>query len=51
MLRGVSAIVSPSGREEVIQVPVMACANCGEPHMADRLPGREKDENTIITGA
>lgn len=35
MLRKVSAIISPSGREEIIQVPVMVCGNCGKPYMGD----------------
>lgn len=46
MLRKVSALLSPSGREEMIQVPVMACANCGKPNMPDKKD--EKDANTII---
>ena len=31
-LRRVSALISPTGREEVIQVPVMTCAGCGLPY-------------------
>lgn len=51
MLRSVSALISPSGREETIQVPVMACTDCGTPHMGDKLPGREDaPESNIIVG-
>jgi len=46
MLRRVSALISPTGREELIQVPVMACANCGTPYM-----GEEKEEVSPIVGA
>lgn len=50
LLRKVSAIVSPSGQEEVIQVPVMACANCGTPMMDEKFDNEEEgDGSTIIT--
>ena len=49
MLRKVSALLSPSGREETIQVPVMACANCGQPNVPEGFEIKEDtstDENT-----
>ncbi len=33
MMRKVSALLSPSGKEEMIQLPVMCCKNCGTPMM------------------
>ncbi len=51
MLRKLSALMSPSGREEVIQVPMMVCGQCGQPYeqdAADEEADAEK-ENTIIT--
>ncbi len=52
MIRKVSAIISPSGKEEMIQVPVMACANCGTPIMPQGFDSGEAeqsaDENKII---
>ena len=34
VLKRVSKLVSPSGRDEVIEIPVFVCAKCGEiaPH-------------------
>ena len=31
MLRKMSAFVSPNGVEQVVQIPVMVCKNCGSP--------------------
>lgn len=47
MLRKISALISPSGREETIQVPVMACAQCGNPHLPDGFDD-EQEESPII---
>ncbi len=33
MIRKVSAFISPSGKEEFIQMPVMVCKHCGSPMM------------------
>ncbi len=44
MLRTVSALISPSGREETLQIPVMSCTGCGTPHMGDKLPGEESGD-------
>lgn len=49
MLRKVSALISPSGREEVIQVPVMACAGCGAPYMGE--PEEAEGDGSTIIGA
>jgi hypothetical protein len=53
MLRKVSALISPSGREEVIQVPVMSCAGCGTPYAGVDAPEADADAkpdgSTIIT--
>ncbi len=57
MLRRISALLSPSGREEVIQVPVMVCGNCGKPYdqnaPEEGLPDADADakpnESMIIT--
>lgn len=35
MLRKVSALISPTGKEEVIQMPVMVCGQCGKPMMGE----------------
>jgi DNA-directed RNA polymerase subunit RPC12/RpoP len=61
MLRKVSALISPSGREEIIQVPVMACSQCGTPYMGEGEPQSEggpigtptpqsEDGSTIVGG-
>ena len=34
-LRRLSAIISPTGKEEVFTIPLMLCASCGEPLMTD----------------
>ena len=41
MFKRVSALVSPSGREEMVPVEVMLCKACGKvpPFMAERIPG------------
>lgn len=31
MLRKMSALMSPNGVEQMIQIPVMVCKNCGTP--------------------
>lgn len=51
MIRKVSALLSPSGREEHIQVPLMACANCGQPQIPEGFEDEAGDEDgsTIIT--
>ena len=52
MIRKVSAIISPSGREEMIQVPVMACASCGTPIIPEGFDDKKEekgDGSTIIT--
>lgn len=48
MIRKVSALISPSGREEMIQVPVMACAACGTPIVPDGFD-EVKNTSTIVT--
>ena len=47
MLRKISALLSPSGQEEMLQVPVMACANCGSPYLGDQ-PEEVEEESKII---
>lgn len=44
MLRKVSAIISPSGKEETIQVPVMACAQCGTPMVPEGFDKKTEEE-------
>ena len=29
MMKKVSALMSPSGKEELLQIPIMSCGNCG----------------------
>lgn len=29
IMKKISAIMSPSGKEEIIQIPVMSCGSCG----------------------
>ncbi len=31
MIRKMSALISPTGTEQLIQIPVMVCINCGTP--------------------
>jgi RNase P subunit RPR2 len=35
MLRKMSAFISPNGEEQLIQIPVMVCKNCGTPLIGD----------------
>ena len=52
LLRKVSALISPTGREETIQVPVMVCGNCGQPMMGDQpMPEGAGEVNTEGDGS
>ena len=50
MLRKVSAVLSPSGREEIIQVPVMACAQCGKPDVPKGFDTSEDEPDEKTEG-
>lgn len=41
MVKKVSALLSPSGREEIIPADIIICKNCGKipPFYADKIPG------------
>lgn len=41
MVKKVSAILSPSGREEIIPADIIICKSCGKipPFYADKIPG------------
>lgn len=45
-IKKISAIISPTGQEEFMPVPMMACANCGE------IPDEYKNKRNFkaITG-
>ncbi len=36
MLKKISAILSPSGREEMFNIPVPLCSMCGKPFMGEK---------------
>jgi hypothetical protein len=43
MMKRVSALMSPSGKEELLQIPIMSCGNCGAVN-ADMLGDLNPDE-------
>ena len=48
MLRKVSALISPSGREEIIQVPMMVCGQCGRPFEQDAADEAANESKIIV---
>jgi len=49
ILKKISALVSPTGKEELITIPVFTCGNCGNvlDDFKDALSGVEKEEENV----
>ena len=47
MMRKISAILSPTGREEQFQIPVPVCIACGRPFMGEEEPQTEEKSEVV----
>ena len=48
VMRKVSAFISPTGKEELIQMPLMVCKGCGTPMIEDMGDQETEEKSPII---
>lgn len=48
MMRRISAILSPTGREEQFQIPVPVCIACGRPFMGEEPTEATQEESKVV---